>query len=143
MITDSQITALRAYLTGDVSTHERIRAEFGPAENREYGVLIAAGFFEAADRRFANGGIRADVVDYVGAVRSRSERLANDIDPAVAERLIMHVLGEGSTADLPDESVVAHQFYMLVALVGDERMDDTALDDFLTTARALADKWLR
>jgi hypothetical protein len=92
------------------------------------------------DRRFAKDGTAASVIDFVGDLRSRSERLADAIDPKVAERLIWHVLGEGSIADLDTETKASHQFLLLGGLVADAHLDAAGLDEFLATARELGDR---
>ena len=141
--TDEQVATLRAYLAGEFDEYERLSERLDPNVDGEgYGALIAAGFFEAVDRRFAGNRARADVIEYVGEVRSRSERLSRQIDPSAAERLVMHSLGEGSIDDL-DDKVVAHtQLIVLIPLVGDEELDDAGLTAFMTTVRALADRML-
>ncbi|MEV5710271.1 hypothetical protein [Actinoallomurus sp. NPDC052274] len=142
-VTDEQVATLRAYLAGEFDQYEQLNARLDPGvDGMAYGALIAAGLFEAVDRRFAKGATRAQVVDYVGDVRSRSERLSEEIDPQVAERLIMHSLGEGSIDDIDDGIVVHTQLLLLIALVGDERLDDAGLDKFMATTRALGNRLL-
>jgi hypothetical protein len=80
------------------------------------------------------------VITFVGDVRSRSERLARELDPQVAERIIRAVLGEGSISDLSDATVAGTQIVLLAALIADEQLDDAGLDTFLGSARKLADQ---
>lgn len=135
------MAALRALLAGEADLHARLfeRLDRTAAETG-YTALIAAAFFEAVDRRFANDGTVADVIEFVGDLRSRSERLADAIDPKVAERLIWHVLGEGSIADLDTETKASHQFLLLGGLVADADFDTVELDEFLARARELGDR---
>jgi hypothetical protein len=143
VVTDEQVATLRAYLAGEFDEYERLSERLDPdVDGLGYGALIAGGFFEAVDRRFARGGTRADVVEYVGDVRSRSERLSEQIDPVIAERLIMHSLGENSIDDLDDKVVVHTQLLLLIALVGDEQLDDVGLDKFIATTRAFGNRLL-
>jgi hypothetical protein len=140
-ITDDQVAALRAYLAGDFETHQRLHGQLDPvAAQSGYTALIAGAFFEAVDRRFAQNDKEADVVEFVGSVRSRSDRLANELDPQIAERLIRHSLGHGSIADIDDETVVQTQIVLLAGLIADEDFSATDLDKFMTTARALGDR---
>jgi hypothetical protein len=103
--------------------------------------LVAAGFFEAVDRRFAANGTTADVIDFVADLRARSEQLSEAVDPTVAERLIRHSLGNGSIADLDDGTVAGTQFLLLAGLVADEHYDEAGLDAFMAEVRKLADRW--
>lgn len=142
-VTDEQVAALRSYLKGDLDQYRRLADALDrTAAQTGYSALLAAAFFEAVDRRFAENGTKADVVEFVGAVRARSERLADQIDPDVAERLILHSLGEGSIADIDDETVIGTQFTLLAALIVDANLGDSGLDEFLAEARALADEWV-
>jgi hypothetical protein len=140
-VTNDQVAALRALLAGEVDLHARLfeRLDQTAAETG-YTALIAAAFFEAVDRRFAKEGTAADVIDFVGDLRSRSDRLADVIDPKVAERLIWHALGEGSIADLDTETKASHQFLLLGGLVAGAHFDAAGLDEFLATARELGDR---
>lgn len=140
-VTDEQVAALRAYLTGDLGQYERLVDQLDPEAARTgYSALLAAAFFEAVDRRFVNSGTTADVAKFVGDVRAKSERLSK-IDPLTAERLIRHSLGEGSIADLDNETVISNQFLLLGALIVDEQLNEAGLDQFLAEARTVADEW--
>lgn len=144
-VTDEQVATLRAQLAGDFAEYERLWAQLDPQTARTgYTSLVAAGFFEAVDRRFAkNGAIAspAEVVGFVGDVRTRSDRVADELDPKIAERLVMFALGEGSIADLDDETVAGTQMLLLAALIADEDLDDAGLDEFMAEVRAVADDW--
>lgn len=128
-VTDEGVTALRAYLGRELDLHEQLYERLDKTSVKTgYMAMIAAGFFEAVDRRFAKSGTVADVIDFVGDLCSRSEALGDAIDPHVPERLIRHSLGQGSIADLDDETVADTQFFLLTGLVADERFDDAGLD---------------
>jgi hypothetical protein len=140
-VSADQVAALRAYLAGDFETHKRLHGQLDPiASGSGYTALIAAAFFEAVDRRFASNRTNVDIVGFVGSVRARSERLADELDPSTAERLILHSLGNGSIADLDDETVVQTQIVLLAGLVADEQLDSAGLDEFMATARVLGDR---
>jgi hypothetical protein len=140
-VADEQVAALRAYLAGDFETHRRLQSQLDPAAARTgYTALIAGAFFEAVDRHFAQKGTDADVVEFVASVRMRSERLAQELDPQIAERLIRHSLGRGSIADVDDEVVVQTQIVLLAGLIADEDFSTADLDKFMITARALGDR---
>jgi hypothetical protein len=140
-VTDQQVAALRALLTDDVERHRQIYAQIDRAEARTgYTALVAGAFCEAVDRRFTGSNQTADVIRFVGDVRSRSERLTRELDPVVAERVLQSVLGDASVADLSDAAVAGAQLLLLAGLIADEHLDDTALDAFLADARKLADQ---
>src|SRR5690242_3987632 len=117
-ISDEQVAALRAFLAGDFETHQRLHGQLDPIPAQTgYTALIAGAFFEAVDRRFSRKETDSDVVEFVGSIRARSERLAEKLDPQIAERLIRHSLGQGSIADLDDETVVQNQIVLLSGLI--------------------------
>jgi hypothetical protein len=143
-VTDDQVAALRAYLAGDFDTHKQLHRQLDPvAAGTGYTALIAGAFFEAVDRRFGKNDTNADVVEFVASVRTRSERLADELDAQIAERLIRHSLGSGSIADLEDAAVIRTQIILLAGLISDEKLDNAELDQFMTTARQLGDQLMR
>lgn len=105
-----------------------------------YTALVAGAFCEAAERRFGTDFQLADVITFVGDVRARSERLARELDPDVAERVIRAALGDGSVRDLSDAALGGAQLVLLAGLIADEQLDDAGLDAFLVDARKLADQ---
>jgi hypothetical protein len=139
-VTDHQVATLRAFLARDFDEHKRLREQLDREGQVGWITLIAAGFVEAVQRRFAND--NGDPVRYVGSVRARSDKLADEIDPQVAERLIRDVLKVGGPPDLDGKAKFAAQFHLLTAMVVDAKYDDTGLDDFLAKTRRLADQWL-
>jgi hypothetical protein len=146
-VTDEQVATLRAQLAGNSDEYKRRWEQLDKGSAKVgYTALVAAGFFEAVDRRFAKNSViagRSDVVGYVGDVRARSERVANELDPHAAERLMLHALGEGSIADLDDETVAGTQMLIRAALVTDEELDDAELDAFMAEVREVAEEWTR
>lgn len=141
-VTDEQVATLRAQLAGDVEKHERLLEQLDRvAAATGYSALIAAGLFEAAYRRFAKNGTVADVVEFVADVRTRSEDVARDLDPVVAERVIRAALGDGRLDDLDDRTVISAQVILLAGLIGDEQLDEAGLDAFMAEVRATAEEW--
>ena len=142
-VTDQQAAMLRAYLAGDAATHNRLRSQLDPADHAAgYGALFGAAFCVAVERRFIPNGSPAAVIEFVGEVRSRSESLASKIDPAAAERLIRAVYTDEPTGALDRETRILTQYLLLGALVADEHLGDSGLDEFIGQARKLADQWL-
>jgi len=142
-VTDDQVATLRAYLVGDFATHERLRDQLDPsAAASGYSALLAAAFCVAVERRFSGEDSLPAVIEFVGAVRSRSEGLSGKIDPRIAERLIRAVYTDETTDDIDRESRIRTRFLLLAALVVDEMLDDAGLDAFLGESRKLADQWL-
>lgn len=145
-VTDDQLRALRAYLSGDFATYDSLRDQLSEtADQSAWGALIGAGFFEAVDRRFVRNGTISDsaaIVAYVADVRSRSDKLAEDIDPTVAERLIQDSLGRGSVEGIDGKTRLGTRFLLLAALIVDEQLDERGIEAFLAQAREVANQWL-
>ncbi|MCO6009403.1 hypothetical protein NE236_30975 [Actinoallomurus purpureus] len=142
-ITDSQVATLRAHLAGNFDEYQRLWADLArPGAKGGYPTLIAAAFFEAADRRFTKGGgTDTDVIAFVGSARSRFDEKGDEIDPHAAEVLIRAVLGDVTETDLDDDTVITTQLTLLTALVLDEQFSGEQLDKFMAEARKLADEW--
>jgi len=142
-VTDQQVAALRAYLKGEFERHSQLLDQLDPvADSDGWSALVAAGFFEAVDRRWGDNRDTAQIVEYIGSVRTISPELSDQIDPRVAEPLILACLGQGAVPDVDDETRHATQLLLCTALVADAKYDDEALDAFLEEARKIADHWL-
>ena len=142
-VTDDQVATLRALLAGDFGEHGRLRAQLDLEADREgYSALIAAAFFEAADRRFAASHAKADIVEFVASARATTPGTAEKIDPVLAERMIRGVFQNESLGDVPDQLVVETQLLLLAALVAEGRFGAGELDGFMAESRKLADRWI-
>jgi hypothetical protein len=142
-VTDQQAAALRAQLAGKVDEHKRLFAQLDPVAARKgYGALVSAAFCEAADQRFGKGDTGAEVIEFVGDVRSRSSDAADKIDPRIAERLIRAVYTDEEVGDIDARTKFTTQLLLLAGMVSDQRFDDAGLDEFMARARKLADQWL-
>src|SRR5262245_22549732 len=96
-----QVATLRALLTGDVEGHKRAFEKLDrEAAKTGYTALLAAAFAEAVGRRFLDGGTKSDVVALIGNLRTRTEELADSIEPRTAERLVLSVFTDENIDDL-------------------------------------------
>ncbi len=142
-VTDEQVAAMRAYLNGDADLYHRLHGQLNRDEARTgYTALLTAAFVEAVERRFGKTGTPSDVVTFVADVRSRSDRLAEEIDPQAAELLIRAALTGDDIDDLDAGTIGGLYVVLLAGLISDEQLDDARLDDFLGEARKLADQWI-
>jgi len=99
-------------------------------------LLLRAMFFEACRRRFADG-TRADVIRFVAHARVRRGRNAVQIDPAVAEKLILEALTATPAEGLTEMQRSQH-IILLCELIEDENPTWGRLDEYLATARTRA-----
>jgi hypothetical protein len=142
LLTDEQVAPLRAQLAGKLEEHRRLLARLDPAEMQTpYRMLVSAAFFVAAERRFPKGSTRADVINFVADARSRTQRLS-EVDPQVAERLILAVVGDERIGDIDPKTGFETQMLLLAAFTADAKYDTADLEDFLADARKLANQWL-
>jgi hypothetical protein len=143
-VTDGQVAALRALLTGNVSENRRLLGLFDRRTDRiGYSALVNAAFYEAVGRRFGKSSPPTDVIEYVADVRSRSDDLADKMDPSVGERLIREVLTGDTTDDIDSRTSARAELFLLAALVADEGFGGAELDHFLARVRKMADYLLR
>lgn len=136
-----QIAALRAALTGDISTFERLGGTSGQNHGEEFPILVATAFIIAAQRRFPHEWSIADVIRFVGQVRVQCGDNYDDLSPAIAEQLILAALRDEPMGGEFDETDKAYtQFVLLSALVRD--LDEQQLDMFLAESCEKADQWI-
>jgi hypothetical protein len=141
-ITDLPIAVLRAVLANDFDTHDRLIERLDRTRSEAYGLLLAAAFFEAVDRRFAKGYTRSDIIQLVASVRARFEQSGRDLDPCVAERLMLSVLEDvPGIEDLDHDTVVPIQVVFSAALIHDAQLDDVGLEQFLSVVQEIAETW--
>jgi hypothetical protein len=142
-ISDGQIAAMRAILVGDFDEYDRLSAELDRVDGwGDYPVLMQAAFFEAVDRRFGKGYTRQEVVQYVADARSRFVQTGQEVDPGAAERLMLVALGSSvSVDDIDGKALGTIEMFILVALITDENLDATGLDEFMKEVRKSADEW--
>jgi hypothetical protein len=148
-VTDKQMAALKALLSGRPEEHglllDEIAATEGPDAGERYSLLIGAAAFEAIEKRFIRDGkyvSRNEVVAYVASVRSRTEGAADTLHPRLTERIILAALDQENIDDIDTETVVTTQHLLLAALVGDEQYSEEDLDAFLALVKRTADEWL-
>jgi hypothetical protein len=123
---------------------DRYRQLFSGLDRAEakkgYSALVTAGFVEAVERRFGTSYQGADIVGFVAGVRARSDRVAAELDPDVAERVIRVVLEDAPVDDLSRNAITGAQLLLLIGLIADAQLDSQGLDQFLAGARKLADQ---
>ena len=116
-VTDDQVAALRALLVDDMDRHRQLFGQLDRTEARKgYPALVTAAFGVAVERRFGQHYQPAEIVTFVADVRSRSDRLARELDPDVAERVVNAVLGHGTSRDLDKEAVTRAKLVLLAGL---------------------------
>jgi hypothetical protein len=142
-VSDDQVAAMRAILAHDFDEYDRLSEQLDRVDGwGDYPVLMQAAFFEAVDRRFGKGHTRQDVVRYVADARSRFEQAGQEIDPGAAERLMLVALGDSvSVEDIDGKALGAIEMFVLVALITDENLGVTELDEFMKEVRKSADEW--
>jgi len=142
-VTDEQVAPLRAQLARQYEEHLRLFNLLDQdSQNEGYHALVSAAFVTAVEHRFSRDVNPAEVIEFVGAVRSRTPQVAGQVDPVIAERVIRAVYNEDSLDDIDARTSFQAQLLLMVAIVGAENFDDAELDAFLAKARSLADQWL-
>jgi hypothetical protein len=143
-VTDEVVAPLRAQLARDYDEHQRLFARLDPAAQRSgYRALGSAAFVVAVQRRFGAEANRSDVIEFVGSARARGSEVADQVDPEIAERVIMAFYTGQSLDDIDPRTSWEHQMILMAAIIAGEHLDDDGLDSFLDEARKLADQWLK
>jgi hypothetical protein len=142
-VTDEQVAALRAALTGDTDTFDRLGGPSGLDYGDAFPVLMATAFILASRRRFGRGWSTADVIRFVGEVRLGYDAEDGYIDPDAAEQLLLAALRDKSLpAGIGGEARGSAQFALLNSMVSDEYPESHHLDALLQEARQMADQWM-
>jgi hypothetical protein len=146
-VTDDQVATLRALLAGRREEYRQLLDQLDRASaNVGYSALLAAGLFEAVERRFIKDGEvtdKAEVISFIASVRERGDEIPDLINPNIAERIILHMLDQGaSVADLDPDTVIQHQLILLAGLIGDAQLSDAEIDAFMQKIRIDADELL-
>jgi hypothetical protein len=129
-------------LAGRFDEHERLLDALDPVAAQEgYNAIASAAFTLAVDARFPEGTAKADIIEFVGDVRSRAESAAR-IDPRVAERVMLAITSDEEIDDIDPRVGYQARLVLLFALIADASLDEAELDKFMGQARRLADKWL-
>lgn len=137
-VTDLQVRTLRALLTRNFDEGRRLMRQIGEDGLRHgYFPLVTAAFLEAVRQRF-RGKKRDDIVRWVAEIRAQHDE--NDqIDPHVAEQLLLWVFDMASIDGVDPATGHTHRAVLLAALVSEQQMDDAELDAFLQEARETVD----
>lgn len=138
----TSIDALRALLTEDFDGHKRLLAERDQlGERRGYALLLSAAFIEAVHRRFGEDRTRAEIIRFVGELRSTYEHTGEQINPETAENMILAALGDEDMRDhISGEEMGAVQTAVMFAIIRREQLSADGLDAFLKDAvRRVAD----
>ncbi|WP_344889813.1 hypothetical protein [Actinomadura meridiana] len=146
-VNDSAVATLRAMLVGDMDAYERLLDSLKTEEEQGgFFTLVTAAFFEAVDQKFAppnNVAELPDIIEFIAYQRSAYPTVADQLDPNVAEQVIMHAIGKGTISDdVGGDALLGTKLLLLAALSNDADLDEARLDNFLTKARAEADEHL-
>ncbi|GLZ05184.1 hypothetical protein Acsp03_26500 [Actinomadura sp. NBRC 104412] len=144
-VTDRAVATLRTLLKGELEEHERLLNAMDENEaNIGYSALVNAAFFEAARRRFLKDGkpaSDAEVIDYVAYARSWSDRVAEDIDPSIAETVInmaIEKIPANANKELDNNAAYTNKLMLLAVLTRDANYSEGELEEFMEQTQELA-----
>jgi hypothetical protein len=142
-VADAEVAALRAALSGDSETFDRL----ADASDRDYGdgfgILMATAFVAAARHRFPGEWSVSDLITFVGRARAHDQGERADINASAAEQMLLTALTNQLVPMRGKFDQIAKgytQAAILAELVSD--LDGQQLDAFLTEARVRANRWL-
>jgi hypothetical protein len=142
-VTEQQVAAVRAQLTGNREEAVRLIREFTTREDlRGFFTLTSAAFTEAVELRFGQNGTREDAIRLVADVRSRSDWLSGSIAPDAAEAVLVSAFTHSDVPELDPDDLRGIFSTFLAAMINEVGLDDAQLDSFLTQARGMADRIL-
>jgi hypothetical protein len=141
MVSDEQVSALHAALTGDATTFDQLIGASALDHGQGFAVLISAAFICAAQRRFTACWSKSAVIRFVGQLRARDQGDLSDVNADVAEKLLIRALGGEPLRDIRDSGDQGYaQAAVLAELVAD--LDMRRLGSLLCEAREVAEWWL-
>jgi hypothetical protein len=140
-VTPAHLAALRAALSADEETFDRLSTAPDFLDSGGFPILIAAAFVAATRRRFPPGSSAGDVVRFVGHLRASDERAREGLSATTAEQMLLGVLRGEPTGGQLDETTKGYaQISLLAELVRD--LNEQELETLLAQAREQADEWL-
>jgi hypothetical protein len=136
-VTSTQITFLRAYLTGDQTAVASFSGQLGlPALTPGLAELVYAAFVIAARSKFAPEPTHAGILRFVAQTRASLDGDRYILDPLAAERELCRALG-GDVSPWPDVEMRARaQLVLLDALIQGMTLDSPAIAKLLEEASA-------
>jgi hypothetical protein len=138
-VSDRDMAAALAVLTGDIDSFDGLQEEHDSTHGEGFAALMAMAFISAVRERFSSGWSLADIIRFVGQVRSQKENY--DLSPTIAEEMLLAALRNTSLPERTDEFAKGYaQVAVLAELAGN--LDEQQLDEFLAKARVQADQWL-
>lgn len=143
-ITDDQVAVFRAYLRGESEKFSRLNGMLDRSKDsaRSYQALMVGLFVKAIFIRFDERTSRDTVAAYVAELWSRSERIANRLDPETAVRVIMAVIGDENTDGITAEEKIGVEMTLIAGCVADAKFTPTRRELFLERAREFGDSLL-
>lgn len=141
-VTDDVVAIVRAYLEVDGERARQLLDALDESQNFAYQAMIAGTFMAAVTRKFNKQSSRDEIIDYVAQVRSRSEEMADALEPSATERMIESIYSDVDIDDIHPRTVMSIEIFIAVAIVTDKGISGPELEDFLTTARQYGEKIL-
>lgn len=143
MVTDEQVAALRAAMTGDYETFGHFVGKSVDGRDPAFAVLMTQVFVIAAQGRFPASSSTAELIRFVGQLRSRDEGKHADVVASAAEQMLLCAIhGETASQEFGEEVRGYTQFALIMELVADLRLDDGQVDELLDMARQESDQRL-
>jgi hypothetical protein len=128
-------------LKGDAETYRERCAELDQGGWDGFGLVVSAAFYIAVQEKFGGSWATADVIDFVAEARKNIQHTSSEIDPTVAEVLILAALtgNTGEMEKLETGLIVETEMLLIWNLLG--LISDGELEDFLIRSGALAQQW--
>lgn len=139
--TENAVSELRAFLTGDMDTFQRLHDAQDADGRRAFAVVLMLAFSEAAKKQFGERPEPEKIIDFVAEARVGSIG-PDTIPPENAERMIRGVLGEENlVSDMDARARGAAQTAMLYALTRSH--DASEIDGLLAQAAGEAEAYFQ
>ena len=133
---------LRAMFTDDDATARAKAEELGDVPYRDAGLLVAAAFAIAMERRFADETSHEAVKSFVAEAQQNFDQAAGSVKPLMAEALVRAALGEPELMEeIPREDAVQPQILLTYKVLVEEEATPADVDRLLDEAEELAERW--
>lgn len=138
---ESAVAELRASLTGDTDTYNRLHGAQDADGRRAVTAVLTFAFTKAAQERFRGHSSPEDVIDFVADARSRIVG-PDTAPPEAAEKVIRAALGEEHLLEGTDLRVVAAaRTSMLFALTHENDNSPDQVETLLSEAAEAAEAY--
>jgi len=126
---------------GDPEAYRETCARLDDAGWEDLALVVGAAFFLAARRKLGSSAGKDAAIGFVAGKRAEMSHSGFDIDPIIAERLILSTMDWGADEldDVDGDAVIETQLFLLTGLL--DGISNDEMSDYLVKVDSLVEQW--